>query len=40
MTELDASSSHNAKDHNASTISLVRRQLPFLAMLALAIPND
>ena len=36
MTELDASSTHNT-DHSASTISLVRRQLPFLAILALAI---
>jgi hypothetical protein len=37
MTELDASSIHNAEDHSASKISLVRRQLPFLAILALAI---
>jgi hypothetical protein len=36
MTELDASSGH-AADHGASKISLVRRQLPFLAILALAI---
>jgi hypothetical protein len=40
MTELDAPSGHNVEDHSASTISLVRRQLPFLAMLAVAIPND
>ena len=37
MTELDASSGHNAEDHSASTVRLVRRQLPFLAILALAI---
>ena len=37
MTELDASSGHNTEDHSASKISLVRRQLPFLAILALAI---
>ena len=37
MTELEASSGHNTEDHSASTISLVRRQLPFLAILALAI---
>src|SRR6478609_8307130 len=37
MTELDASSGHNTEDHSASTIRLVRRQLPFLAILALAI---
>jgi hypothetical protein len=36
MTELDASSGH-AEDHSASTIGLVGRQLPFLAILALAI---
>jgi hypothetical protein len=37
MTELDASSGHSAEDHSASTIRLVRRQLPFLAILVLAI---
>ena len=37
MTELDASSGHDTGDHSASTISLVRRQLPFLAILVLAI---
>ena len=37
MTELDASSDHNAVDHNAGKTSLLRRQLPFLAILALAI---
>ena len=37
MTELDASSGHTTEDHGASTFSLVRRQLPFLAILALAI---
>lgn len=37
MSELDASSGHNAEGHGASKISLVRRQLPFLAILALAI---
>ena len=37
MTELDASSGHDTGDHGASTFSLVRRQLPFLAILALAI---
>jgi hypothetical protein len=36
MTELDASSGH-AEDHSASKIGLVGRQLPFLAILALAI---
>lgn len=36
MTELDVSSGHT-EDHSASKISLVRRQLPFLAILALAI---
>ena len=36
MTELDASSGHT-EDHSASKTSLVRRQLPFLAILALAI---
>jgi hypothetical protein len=36
MNELDASSGHTG-DHSASRISLVRRQLPFLAILALAI---
>ena len=37
MTELDASSGHSAVDHNAGKTSLLRRQLPFLAILALAI---
>jgi hypothetical protein len=37
MTELDASSGHNTGDRSTSKISLVRRQLPFLAILALAI---
>ena len=37
MNELDTSSGDNTEDHSASKISLVRRQLPFLAMLALAI---
>ena len=37
MTELDASSGHDTEDRSASTISLVRRQLPFLAILVLAI---
>jgi len=37
MTELDEPSSHNIDDHSASKISLIRRQLPFLAILALAI---
>ena len=37
MTELDASSGSNAVDHNAGKTSLLRRQLPFLAILALAI---
>jgi len=37
MSNLDASSGHNADDQSASKISLVRRQLPFLAILALAI---
>ena len=37
MSELDASSDPNTEDHSASKISLVRRQLPFLAILALAI---
>ena len=37
MTELDASSGHNTEDHSAGTIRLVRRQLPFLAILVLAI---
>lgn len=36
MTELDASSGH-AEDQSASKIGLVGRQLPFLAILALAI---
>ena len=36
MTELDASSVH-AEDHSASKIGVVGRQLPFLAILALAI---
>ena len=36
MTELDASSGH-AEDHSASKIGVVGRQLPFLAILALAI---
>src|SRR5207302_4861859 len=36
MNELDASSGHT-EGHSASKISLVRRQLPFLAILALAI---
>ena len=36
MTELDASSGR-AEDHGASKIGLVGRQLPFLAILALAI---
>jgi hypothetical protein len=36
MNELDASSGHTM-EHSASKISLVRRQLPFLAILALAI---
>ena len=37
MSELDASSDPHTEDHSASKISLVRRQLPFLAILALAI---
>jgi hypothetical protein len=37
MNELEASSGHNNEDRSASKISLVRRQLPFLAILALAI---
>jgi hypothetical protein len=37
MSELDASSDPNTEDHSASKISLVRRQLPFLAILALVI---
>jgi hypothetical protein len=37
MTELEASSVHSTEDHSAGRISLVRRQLPFLAILALAI---
>ena len=37
MTELDASSDRNVVDHNVGKISLLRRQLPFLAILALAI---
>ena len=37
MTELDASSDRNAVDHSAGKASLLRRQLPFLAILALAI---
>ncbi len=37
MTELEASSGHTTEDHGASTFSLVRRQLPFLAILALAV---
>ena len=37
MNELDALSGHNTEDHSASKISLVRRQLPFLVILALAI---
>ena len=37
MNELDASSGHNTEDHSAGKISLVRRQLPFLAILVLAI---
>jgi len=37
MTELDGSSGHNTEDHSASKISLARRQLPFVAILALAI---
>ena len=36
MTELDASSGR-AEDHSASKIGVVGRQLPFLAILALAI---
>ena len=37
MNELDASSGHDTEDPGASKISLVRRQLPFLIILALAI---
>lgn len=37
MSELDASSDPHTEDHSASKVSLVRRQLPFLAILALAI---
>ena len=37
MSEVDASSSLSAQDDRVSKISLLRRQLPFLAMLALAI---
>ena len=37
MTELDEPSGHSIDDHSASRISLIRRQLPFLAILALAI---
>src|SRR5207237_8992998 len=36
MNELDASSGHT-EGHSASKVSLVRRQLPFLVILALAI---
>ena len=37
MSELDASSGHYANDGRAGKLSLVRRQLPFLVILALAI---
>ena len=37
MNELDTSSGHNTEDPSSSKISLVRRQLPFLTILALAI---
>ena len=37
MTELEASSGHNTENRSASSIRLVRRQLPFLAILVLAI---
>jgi hypothetical protein len=37
MTELEASSDRSVVDHNAGKTSLLRRQLPFLAILALAI---
>lgn len=37
MSELDAPSGQGADDHSASKVSFVRRQLPFLAILALAI---
>ena len=37
MNELDASSGHHTEDHSASKISLVSRQLRFLAILAMAI---
>lgn len=37
MSELDEPSGHSIDGHSASRISLVRRQLPFLAILALAI---
>jgi hypothetical protein len=37
MSEFDQPSGHSIDDHSAGRISLVRRQLPFLAILALAI---
>ena len=37
MSELDAPAGPSAEDHSDRKISLVRRQLPFLAILALAV---
>lgn len=37
MSELEAPAGPSAEDHSASTISLVRRQMPFLVILALAV---